>query len=302
MDRQGERGIGVKPDDIEPIGRAIGRLLAGTPGLYRWDGYTDKEDLIPLRQTADDEIQFVRERDGKARLAFYGIKGNDLVDIKFGKPVVMSSEKKGTAKVRVDARKYDNKQSYEWSKTFADGKSEFKAITAGFEVSSKSTFGTGSTAPVKGEQSLELKVKSEWKNQTGHDEKVTKGGKFSLTADPGTLVEGYLTWDEQDIRQRITGFGTFDCAVHIGKRAKGHKKWHWTGDYHWGSLGELIATAEGNGSVKYPLRDHFMAHPAPAHLLDPIRAMPRRPYTQLLEYPGTDNIEVVPVTVENVNK
>lgn len=292
----------MHPDDIEPIARAIGALVAGSPGLYRWNDYTADEDLIPLKQTADDNIHFVRATEPKARMELFGISGADLVDIVIHPLVVLKSSRKATASLELDNRYGLTPAEAEIYLEFANGQTELDAVKAGFEVASKSTFGTGATSPVKGEQELSLTITSEWSKQSGTTKDTKVGGRFPVKALPYTRISYWLEWDEQDVRRHISGFGTFNCGVRIGKRAKksGDGRWRWQGDHTWHSLADLIATAEGRGSVHFPLRDYWREHPPASELIVPVKAQPRRSYDQYDEFKANNRLKVMIDTLDDL--
>ena len=119
-----------------------------------------------------------------------------------------------------------------------------------------------------------------------------------------TFIRYWLEWNEEDVRRHISGFGTFQCGVRIGKRAKAsggrHKgKWRWQGDHTWGSLDELIASAEGRGSVHFPLRDYWIANPPDPTLIAPIKVQPRIPYDQYDEFKANNSLKIMIETIED---
>lgn len=290
----------MRPDIMEPTARAIGELVANSPGLYRWNDYTADEDLIPLRQEYDDNIQFVRASDPMARIELFLIRADDLVDLTVHPPAVLRSERRASASIEIDNLTGLTAQEYTFTKEFATGESELAAVKAGFEATSKTTFGTGATAPVKGEQSFELKVTASWENKTGRTRDSKTGGKFPLIALPGTHVRGWLEWNEEDLRRHIQGFGTFECGVRIGKRYRRKRNWRWRGALEWSSISDLIATAEGHGSVAFALAHHWRAHPPPPGLIAAVKSRPRNRYDEYAEYTGATGIKVCTETLEDL--
>ena len=71
-------------DTLEPTARAIADLIvqSGAPISGAWNGYVKEEDLIPLRQTQDDVLEFTRaagkgDHKGYARLKLFNIHSVD---------------------------------------------------------------------------------------------------------------------------------------------------------------------------------------------------------------------------------
>lgn len=293
----------MNPDIFEPVARAVGELVSNCPGLYRWGGYTANEDLIALEQISDDQIRFIRSSDRFGRIDIFRISPKDLTDIKFHDPTVLKTTRKAGASIEIDNRSGLTPEEYEWVKEFNDGESELDSVSTGFSASSKTTFGTGEGSSYKFEQEFEFKITNEWSKQTGKTKDTKTGGKFSLVALPKTHVRGWLEWNEQDLRRRIEGLGTFDCAIRIGKFAphkKTGKRWRWQGDLIWNSLDDLIASAERRGSVHFPGYSFWMKNPPSVHLIDPIKLRPRNPFNQYVDYVGNDGIRVVIETLEDL--
>ena len=253
-------------DVIEPTVRAIAHLIvqSGAPISGAWMGYDQREDLIPLKQTADDNLHFVRDKDRSARVELFNIHpvDPDPESIKFYDPVVQRSESKATATVEIDNRTGLTPQSYLFKKSFAVGQREEAAMKNAFSLTSKTTIGTGQSSPYSFSQEFAATVSSEWSSKTGRSKDTITGGEFPLVALPGTMVRGFLAWDEQDMIRHVSCFGTYDLGIKIGRRWNKHKKWRWySGVHQWGSIDDLIATAEGRGSVHFPLHEYWGNHP-----------------------------------------
>lgn len=302
-----KQGTDMLADIIEPPLRDVAHLIvqSGAPISDAWAGYTRDEDLIPLRQTADDNLHFVRANDPSARIEAFKIhpvdpKPGSLV---FHEPTVLRSESKATAAVEIDNRGGLTQQAYTFHKVFRTGESESNAIGAAFSAESKSEIGTGQSSPYKFSQTFTITVSSSWTRTTGRTKDTETGGNFPLVALPKTRVTGYLAWDEQDLRRRIDCDGSYDFGIRIGRRRKSGRKqrWRWySGDLMWYSLGDLIATAEGRGSVDFPLFEHWgRNHPGDA-LLGPVRHRPQLPITQYVQYRGADSIRVVIDTLDDL--
>ena len=292
-------------DVIEPTIRSIAHLIvrSGAPISGAWKDYNCFEDLLPLKQTADDNLHFIRSKDHSARVEAFNIHAvdPDQESIEFHDPVVQRSESKATASVEIDNRTGLTPQSYLFRKSFAVGQREEAAVKAGFSLTSKTTIGTGQSSPYSFSQEFSATVSSEWSSKTGRSKDSVTGGEFPLVALPGTKVRGFLAWDEQDMIRHVSCFGTYDFGIKIGRRAKRRKKWRWhSGAHQWESLDDLIATAAGRGSVHFPLHEFWGKNPPLGYLVFEIRQRPRVPIDQYIPYKGAANIRVVIETLDVV--
>ena len=297
-------------DVVEPTVRSIAHLIvqSGAPISGAWKDYDCREDLIPLKQTADDNLHFVRDKERSARFVLFNIHpvDPDPDSIKFSDPVVQRSESKATASVEIDNRTGLTPQSYIFKKSFAVGQREEAAVKAGFSLTSKTTIGTGQSSPYSFSQEFSATVSSEWSSKTGRNKDQTTGGEFPLVALPGTKVRGFLAWDEQDMIRHVSCFGTYGFGIKIGRRWNKHKKWRWySGAHQWASLDDLIASAEGRGSVHFPLHEFWGKNPPHLDRIVSrfwkfIKQRPRVSIDQYIPYKGAANIRVVIETLDDV--
>ena len=292
-------------DIIEPTIRAVADMIVrtGAPISDAWAGYTDQEDLIPLEQTADDNIHFIRANDHSARVEVFNIHpvDPDPDTLVFRPPVVKRSANKVTADITVENLNGLTPQTYVFRKEFRVGENEEAAVKAGFSVTSTTTLGTGDASAYKFSQEFSATVSSEWSKQTGRSKDETTGGEFPLTALPFTNVKGFLTWEDQDMLMHISCIGSYGFGVKIGRRKKSKRKgWRWHSGYHqWDTLDSLIVTAQGRGSVNFPLFHHWSRTPVPGWLLLPLQNGPRVPIENYIAYKGAANIRVVIKTLED---
>ena len=296
-------------DVIEPTLRSIAHLIvqSGAPISGAWRDYRESEDLIPLKQEADDNLHFVRGKEPSARIEAFNIHpvDPDPDSIEFHDPVVQRSESKATASVEIDNRTGLTPQSYLFKKSFAVGQREEAAVKAGFSLTSKTTIGTGQSSPYSFSQEFSATVSSEWSSKTARSKDNITGGEFPLVALPRTKVRGFLAWDEQDLIRHVSCFGSYDFGIKIGRRWNKHKKWRWySGHMQWGSLDDLIAAAEGRGSVHFPLHEFWGKNPLVKnslsdYILGRIKERPRVPIDQYIPYKGAANIRVVIETLED---
>lgn len=284
----------MRPDEVEDAARAVGALVAGSPGIYRWNGYTADEDLIPLRQENENHIHFVRASDGQARMEIFDFRPIRMSDIKFHEPVVLSTQRKASASIELDARNIPTGLKFDFYREFGEGESELDGVTAGFSISSKTTIGTGQNAPAKVEQEFMLTISSEWSKQRGKTKDSKTGGLFPFTALPHTQVRAWLEWNEQDLRMLVSCNALIDFGVRIGKRSptKGRHRWRWSGDAIWHSLSDLVAVAEGKGDINWDLARHWRERPPKASLIAPIKAMPRVPTDYYADFKGNNAFKV----------
>ena len=294
-------------DEIEPTLRNIAHLIvqSGAPISGAWADYTAGEDLIPLRQEADDNLHFVRANEHSARLEAYNIHpiDPDPDSIVFHEPVIQKSKQRATASVEIDNLTGLTPQSYLFKKAFRTGQTEQNAIEAGFSLTSTTTIGTGDASPYKFSQEFSATVSSAWSQQTGRSSDTETGGEFPMVALPMTKVDGYLTWAEQDMLRQIDCFGSWGFGVKIGRRKKSGRKhrWRWySGALQWDSTDQIIATAEGRGSVHFHLFEYWGRNRPAESMLNLVRIRPRIPQTRFVPYKGADGIRVVINTIEDL--
>ena len=255
--------IMVRPDLAQPTAEAVGMLLSKVPEKYieRWYGYNpsnSKQALYPRKGNTDTKIHYSRKDDWKARIALFNIQQTGIKDLVYHEPTVLRSTPRSAVGSTIDNLEGTSSKDQTISKSIEVGKSELDEVKAGFSVASKTTIGTGEGASVKVEQEIETTITSEWSKQTGKTETDTTSVDDVTTVDPGTKVQTFFTWDEQDLKRHIEGYAILNCGIQIGKRSTEHGRgWHWYADKKWDSIDELVAVVKGNGSTKSDLYSWF---------------------------------------------
>ena len=303
----------VRPDDALPVAEDIGHLFSKVPTkpsrLFRWHGYDPKDPkqkLYARSKNTDTEIHFSRKDDWEARISLYNIQNTGVRNLKFHDPIVLRSEPRMT--VAADINNVDGLTDKHQSvtKTIETGKSELDEVKAGFEVSSKTTIGTGEASSVKVEEEITVTVSSEWTKQTGRTESDSISVTDDITALPGTRVKTFFNWEEQDLKRHVEGMIVLNCGVKIGKRSNHGQSgnWHWTGSKNWDSIDELVSVVKGNGSTKADLYDHFYnrSNMPPKKLIEKVDNRIEIPMDFWVEYKGAIALKTTVSTVENVRK
>lgn len=284
-----------KPETFKPIARAIGWLLSGSvPGLYRWGDYNRDENLVDYRTGDPDRLLFQRYHNDKAWIELSNIRPFELVDLKYHEPTVLRTRQIDASSITVENYIGIELQPYKYEVEFADTVDEKEAVSAGATVSSKTTFGTGDGLPVKGEQEFSLAVTSGWEKTVGKKAMVNRTFTHSGEVQPGNDIRVFATREISDMRRHITGFGTFECAIRIGKRyrPKGRSSQIWRGAKYWSSIADLIAVVEGRSPLDWDLAYHFEHNPPPRDRIDLLNKYPRAPYEQWIDYQDVTNIQL----------
>ena len=288
------------PDTFEPIARAVGWLLSGNvPGLYRWDDYTLDEDLIGYRTGDQDRLLFQRSKNDQGWMEISDIRPKELVDLVYHEPTVLRTNQIDASSVKVENFDGVIPLPFKYSVDFGDTASESEAISASATASIKTTFGTGDASPVKGEQEFSLAVTSGWETQANKGTSTSRDFEEWAEIPPGLDMRLFATRNIQDLRRRITGTGTFDCAIRIGKRYRPHGRHHqiWRGSQFWSSIDDLIAVVEGRSPLAWDLANHFDGHSPPAERIALVKKFPRAPYEQWYEYQDVTSISLTPEVI-----
>ena len=282
----------VQPNQFVDYVSLLCETVADSPHLWRWGKagkvkpYRRGDGLNALKQTKDDELWFSR-KDGYAQIQVYDIRVSGLNDLDFGEPTVIKTENQATTSVTLDNLNGTVPLEHDWSQGFDYSKSEEDSLLRGFEQSMSVTAGyEGAGASVSA--TISSTFKEEMTKQTGTASGGDKSSGWPLTAPEYRKVEGFLTWDEQTLERHVTGRTTFDFGFRLGKRHHGH----WDHSLSWPSLGSLISTIEGKGSVKMPARDYFIDKPISGKRLDVLKALPFGDYDQTSEYKGANAINI----------
>ena len=271
-------------DQLEPLARYVPWVLRrhdcnlGTA----WDQYfragdnpNDQDvyhDLIPQRQTKDDQVGYVWSRNGEARIWLNNIRflpvNPEQCDMR--SRIVLASKMAAT-----DALPFSNPTSEtqgvdveHWSET---GVNEVAAILAGFEkkitVSAEVSGGVKGIGEASASVVDETTISASYENTTGRSYQSGTKKTFRLTQPAFTAGEGRLTWSEQTCQTRVRGEQIIDCEVEIfwwrykkeydWRKAKQVKKWYKAHRKLFPSIHLLIALLEGRGSVHTPFFEHF---------------------------------------------
>ena len=294
-------------DIIEPTVRKMCHLIvqSGAPISGKWAGYTEDEDLIPLHTESDTEQQYVRAREGQARVVADNIcpMPTDARAIKLYPQTVRGTSPKAAFIGEVDNLGNSFPQdSAEWQKTFDNAKNELLAIEAGWEhestIEAKANAGIDGIAEVEAKATVRDRLYGSVNRQTGNTSGTGSQAKWKFTAPPYTKVNGFLEWNEQDIVRHTENFSSYGFALTIGRRHKPRRGgWRWaSGLLGWDSIDLFCSTAAGNGSVKFALYEYWSDNPIePGHVLWPmlqaVRNGPRQPIHKYIEFKGADAIK-----------
>lgn len=303
----------VRPDAALPIAADIGHLLSKVHGkknkFWRWHGFdpsNPKHRLYARSDHTDTNIHYSRKDDWEARIALFNIQQTGVRNLKFHDPIVLRSEPRMTVAADIDNVKGRTDKTQTVTKTIDTSKSELDEVKAGFELSSKTTIGTGEASSVKVEEEITVTVSSEWTKQTGRTESDSISVTDEIVALPGTRVTTFFNWEEQDLKRHVEGEMILNCGVQIGKRSDHGTsgKWHWTGSVRYDSIDELIAVAKGNGSTKADLYNYFYdrANTPPKKLIEKVDNRIAIPMDFFVEYKGAISLKTTVDTPVNKRK
>lgn len=305
-------------DQMEPLAREIAHflVLCKAPVGSRWfrrkrlPDYNNREDLIPLKQKVDEDITYVRDRHGEARIRLHDILEQEPrpESIVIHPEIVTESEQKASATITIDNMQNDlESQPQVISEQFKDGESEESAISASMVNETWGSASVSASAEVPG-ASAEASVETGWKNtitaawnkQTGRTKERTTGGTFSVKAAPHTYKQARVEWNEQTKRRRIECDARLDCKIQIGRKRR--KGWYSGSPKRWDSIDELIAVAEKRGRVEFHLYEHFARmtlNAAQRASLDRIKELRVRHVDRLTpSYKGNADIKIVIVRLD----
>ena len=249
--------------------------------------------LVPLKQTKDNELWFARKSDKHAQIRIFNIHPLTITDITTSARSEIPPKKPKSSSVVKFRNATKEPQNFSMSKEFNYSDSRENSLQLGFEQSIKVTFG-GEAASVKAE--IESKFSQQTTDTTSHTTGGSSSSEFPVTAPEWTAIEGRMTWEEVTFRERIVGRGTWDFGIELGKRESDD----WSGRISFPTLGDLIQTVGGNGSVKFGGRRHFQEHPCKPALLEAIKKYPSTPYDQTSEYKGADSVDLDFKTIEEI--
>ena len=264
-------------DQMEPLARLVPHVLR----YYKcnlgaaWDQFRNDMpygDLIPQKQSKDDEVGYYWANNGEAHIWLRNIRflpvdpsGCDMHD-----RIILESKLRAR-----EALPFSNTtsevQETEISHTTGKGGSEIKAIAAGFEkkttVSAEVSGGIDGIAEAKASVVDETTISASYEDTTGRTFEEAAARTYRLRQPPYTTGEGRLTWSEQTCQTRVRGLQNIDCEIEIfwwrykkvydWKKAKKVKKWYKANRVVFSSAQLLIALLEGRGSVHTPFFEHL---------------------------------------------
>ena len=266
---------------MEPLAQHIADTIVmngRVPGSA-WNGYTrstkdDWGDLIPLKQSRNDEIWYVWNRNHEARIGLVNIRYEDIDPNLFdmSERITLESRMKASDVIpfRNATTEVQEGTISHWEET---GLNELMAVVAGFEkkvtVSAEVSGGIDGIAEAKASVVDETTISASLERQTGKELNRRDGGEFKFRFPPMTEGEARLVWSEDTIQTRIKGYRLIRCKVIIGRHhryrkynsSKARKEWResWTtgSPVTFEDISDLIAVMEKRGSVNTPFFEHF---------------------------------------------
>ena len=286
-------------DQMEPLARYIVNCLVqngAVPGSA-WRNYTCPApkadgridavlgDLLPLKQTKDNEVGYVWGENHEARIILQNITFEDVDPNNFdmSKRIVLASKLKATDVIPfVNGTTEVQEATVEhWEEV---GENEINAIKAGFEkkttVSAEASGGIKGIGEAKASVVDETTLSAAFERTTGRKISKRSGGVFLFRQPPMTEGEARLTWSEQTMQTRVEGFKLIRCKIVLGRyhryrkynSRKARKTWResWTSGSPivFSDVSEIIAIMRKMGSVHTPYFEHFAkasSKPDPAY-------------------------------------
>ena len=304
-------------DLIEPLTREVAHFLVicGAPVGSTWydagrsPEYRNREDLVPLKQQKDEDVEFIRAWHKEGRIHCLGIREQapDPASIVIHPAITLDSQHKAGASIEIDNRNGDIlSEPHIFRQEFKDGESEMAAVslsmtnevwaTASAEASVEAGPASASTSAETGWRNT---IEAAWNQQTGRTSEETTGGEFPFRAPAGAYVEGRIEWVESTKQRRIECCATLDCKVEIGRRRRYKGKWGWASGspQTWDSIDHLIAVVEKRGRVGMALYEFFASkslNQEQQASLERIKELRKRHVDRLTEpYTGNSDIKVV---------
>ena len=263
-------------DQMENFARMVPHILRyyGCDLGRAWDKYNNKMpfgDLIPQKQTKDDEVGYYWSGNGEAHIWLRNIRFLPVDPSKCDMKdrIILSSKMRARENLPF-SNPTSEVQETGITHSSGQGGNEVKAITAGFEkkttISAEASGGIG-VAEAKVSAVDETTIKAGYENTTGRTFEENVARTYLLRQPPYTAGEGRLTWSEQTCQTRVRGEQHIDCEIEIfwwrykkvwdyGK-AKHVKKWYKAYRVVFPSVQLLAALFEGRGSVHTPFFEHF---------------------------------------------
>ena len=309
-------------DRIEPLAREIAHFLvlcnAPVGSTWRDAGrsplYQRGEDLMPLQQRRDEDVEFVRAWHKEGRVHMLGIteQAPDPSTIVVHPEIVLSSTPKAGTTITIDnlAGAIDS-EPQTVTKAFRDGETEADAVSASLKneswaiASAEAGVEAGpASAKASAETGTRTTIEAAWNRQTGRTRERVTGGSFPFRAEAGTYVEARIEWNEQTKQRRIECAAKVDCRIEIGRRRRRKGRWGWTGGspQQWASIDHLVAVAEKRGRVEHALYEHFAKlsmNCEQQESLERIKQLRLQKVDRLSEaYTGNDDIKIAIVKLD----
>ena len=280
-------------DQMEPLARLVPHILRyyGCDLGRAWDQFRNDMpygDLIPQKQTKDDEVGYYWSRNGEAHIWIKNIRFLPVnpSECDMHERIILSSKLRAR-----EALPFSNPtsqvQETEISHSSGQGGEEIKAIAAGFEkkttVSAEASGGVEGIAEVKASVVDETTISASYESTTGRTFQENAARIYRMRQPPYTAGEGRLTWSEQTCQTRVQGHQAIDCEIEIfwwrykkvydwGK-AKKVKKWYKANRVSFPSMQLLIALLEGRGSVHTPFFEHFVGKTVASRHINDLKNM-----------------------------
>ena len=310
-------------DEMEPLAKEIAHFLVLTKATagsrwYHSGCYQRGEDLIPLKQSKNDDVSYVREKNGEARIRLYNIREQapepDTVVIH--PEIVLSSRHRAGATITIDNLALSiPSEPQVFHESFKDGESEAESMSSSMKnetwakASATGKVGVGiAEADVSVEAGWKNTIELAWERQTNRTREHTSGGEFPFRAPAHTMIQARLEWSEQTKQRRVECSAVMDCAIEIGRRSKHDGKWGWNtkSPSRWESLEHLIAVAEKRGRVEHRGYEHFAnmtLNAAQLASLARIKKLRMRKVDRLTDpYSGNADIKVIIVDLETIGE
>ena len=278
---------------MEPLARLVPHVLRyyGCNLGKAWQDFRNDlphGDLIPQKQTKDDEVGYYWHKNGGAHIWIRNIRylPVDPAECDMKDRIILSSKLKARENLPF-SNPTSEVQKSTISHTTAKGGNEVKAITAGFEkkttVSAKVSGGVKGLADAKASVVDETTIRAGYENTTGRTYESATARGYELNQPPYTAGEGRLTWSEQTCQTRVKGIQNIDCEIEIyywrsykkydfgkARKTRRHKK---SNTVVFKSAQLLIALLEGRGSVHTPFFELFIGHDVAQRHIDDLKAL-----------------------------
>ncbi len=310
--------IQVFMDRAQAVGAAV------QDDAWRWGGAGPHEHLAPFLSEDGKSISFRQMRDWKGMVTFSNIIPKNIEGLVFHDPVILRSENIDAVSSIIDNSRcglcngiidpttlkcedVDGKVSttcptpepleQTYSATFAKSQSEEDSIKTGLSVAVSSTFkatagGEAFGGSVEAETSIETKVENEWGKVSSASSSEERTVSFHVVVQPGHKIRIWATRAIDKMKRIITGYGTFESDVTIGK----HWDHHWRGSMHWDTFADFLAVAEGNRDV--PSNWRKLSHHVSSDILSRLKNEARSPFRQETEF---DNVTATTLRQQEID-